>query len=208
MFIEAQRGAFLILVFGILFLFRRFKHLLVLFFLSIIIIYLFIDNYGSFLSYRFENGASDFFEFFKSFFNLSFDPRYSSTESRLGMFRYVIENYTNDGIIFFQGLPIDQIIVPKAWRNPHNGYLSAFSRGGIFIFLFYFLFLIDSLHAIYFSRQANLFSITHFVYFSCCIDAFTQTTFDSPYSLFLLIFSSSLSIAIRIRFKYEAIQKL
>jgi hypothetical protein len=199
--IEAQRGAFLILVFGFITLIKDLKNLLI-FFLVLLSMYLLVDFYGSELSVRFENGSSDFLYFINAILGDS-DIRYSSSETRMNMWLSVVNQIQDNAIIFFSGLPIDQTIVSEAWRTPHNGYLSAIARGGILTLLFYLFLLYDSFLALLYTRRSESFSLCHYIYFACCIDALTQTVFDSPYSLFILIFSSSLSIAIRNKAKFN-----
>jgi hypothetical protein len=116
------------------------------------------------------------------------------------MWKSVLSQINQNTTIFLVGMPLHQKIISNhPWAYPHNGYLSAFARGGFLTFCCYLLFLLDSFFALQYTKRDKIFSMSHYVYFAACIDAFTQTVLDSPYSLILLMFSAALSITIRMR---------
>ena len=161
--------------------------------LAIVLVALF----GQDLSYRFEEGVSDLGSFFTSVTAPTDDPRYSSTEHRGEMWAHVVGNALDNPVDLAIGKPILESIVPEAWRNPHNGYVSALGRGGLVALVFYLLLLADSIVALLHTRADRQYTVTHLIYFTGCIDAMTQTVFDSPYSLFLVVMSAALSMYAR-----------
>ena len=203
MLFEAQRGILVILLASYAILIRKLNHLKIVFFLfgtSFILIFLF----GSYFSPRFSHNPSNFvtstFSLPSTSSSSSSDIRYSSTETRIEMWKSVLSKVNENTTIFFIGMPLHQKIISNhPWAYPHNGYLSAIARGGILTLFCYLLFLLDSIFALQYTKTDKIFSISHYVYFGACIDAFTQTVFDSPYSLILLMFSAALSITIRMR---------
>lgn len=191
--VEAQRGTFVCLFLAFVLLMRRLTQALQLLTIGIIAIVL-VAAFGEDLSYRFEGGVSDLAGFFTSVTADTDDPRYSSTGHRGEMWAHVVANALESPRELALGKPISESIVPEAWRNPHNGYVSALGRGGILAFAFYLLLLVDAVTALLHTRNQPRRVMVHILYFTSCIDAMTQTVFDSPYSLFLVIVSAALSI--------------
>jgi hypothetical protein len=191
--IEAQRGTFVCLFLAFLLLMRRATQALQLLAIGLVAIVI-VAAFGEDLSYRFEGGVSDLAGFFKSVTATTDDPRYSSTEHRGEMWSHVVANALESPQALALGKPISESIVPEAWRNPHNGYISALGRGGVVAMAFYLLLLADAVAALLHTRERPRQVVVHILYFTSCIDAMTQTVFDSPYSLFLVIVSAALSI--------------
>lgn len=196
--VEAQRGTFVCLLLAFVLLMRRASQALQLFAIGIAAIAI-VAAFGEDLSYRFEGGVSDLAGFFTSVSAGTDDPRYSSTEHRGEMWSHVVGNALESPQAMALGKPISESIVPEAWRNPHNGYISALGRGGVLALTFYLLLLLDSAAALVHTRHRPRHVMAHILYFTSCIDAMTQTVFDSPYSLFLVIVSAALSFSDRAR---------
>ncbi len=201
--VEAQRGMFVCLFLAFALLMRRASQALQLLGIGLTAIFI-VAAFGEDLSYRFEGGVSDLAGFFTSVAASTDDPRYSSTEHRGEMWSHVIANALESPLALALGKPVSESIVPEEWRNPHNGYISALGRGGVFALVFYLLLLADAIVALLHTRDSPHRAMTHILYFSSCVDAMTQTVFDSPYSLFLVIVSAALSIHDRRQFKHAA----
>ena len=105
------------------------------------------------------------------------------------------------------GEPLTMSLVSEAWRTPHNGYLSALGRGGVIALMFYLVLALDAVRALLFLRRVPERPLIHLLYFCGCADALTQTVFDSPYSLFLVICAGACSTVMRGRHAQSAIPR-
>ncbi len=194
--LEAERGAFVCLGLAALVLVRRGGHAVQLGAVALAGLVI-VAAFGEQLSYRFEGGLDDAASFFSSIAGGSDDPRYSSTEQRREMWSQVVEDVGAAPDTLLIGKPLSTSIVAEAWRNPHNGYVSALGRGGVFGLLFYLTLLVDATWALWMSQRDLGYPLCHLLYFCGCVDALTQTVFDSPYSLFLVICAGACSVIVR-----------
>jgi hypothetical protein len=202
---EAQRGA-LVCFIVVVFLIVRRKESLYSGFIVCALWLLLAVTIGDKLSVRFTNGVDDI----KSFISASSpkivvdslvssgvnpsqqDIRYTSTSDRISMWREVISKARGSVTIFTFGLPNHEKLVDRPWRVPHNGFLSAFGRGGILCFMFYVLISIASFIAVLRLKSSKYSLVYVGLYFTLCVDALTQTTFDSPYSLSIVLILAAL----------------
>lgn len=206
--VEAQRGAILIFIIVALLLFlKRPRSILP----SVIVAFLWVLSaslIGGNFSSRFNGGHNDVKNFIEASnpkiliesistndnqkLLIKDDIRYSSTSDRINMWKEVIGTVSNSYNYLLIGLPLDIKLVNRPWRNPHNGYISSFGRGGIIGLLCYLSFAAFSLTAFFSKKGDKYFNLINIFFIALCIDAITQTTFDSPYSLALFFITAAI----------------
>ena len=104
-------------------------------------------------SFRYELSFDGLINVFNSLFTSdSVSSLSGSRNPRLEMWSYVIQNAISSSSNFFLGIPPESDIVEASFLDPHNGYLSLLSRGGVFAlvsFLYMNIFLLFKSYRLY-----------------------------------------------------------